>query len=206
MIPRRLIRTVPQRTTAEQEAYWEKACALHPAWEHVTLRDPVDPTDFPSTSAYWVGCETGAQLADLIRVEEVYRRGGVYIDSDVEVLRPFDSLLGASMFAAWQDHSWVCNAVFGAEPGHTALGTILKLSIARQGAGTLAAGIETFHEVVHNRDDILLLPPGAFYPYHWTVRDLYAAEHPGGQGLREAISEDNPWAFCMHHWHGSWKG
>jgi len=198
IVPRRLIRTVPKRTTSEQEHLWEKACDLHPAWEHVTLRDPVDPADFPISSPHWTGCETGAQLADLIRLEEVYHRGGVYIDSDVELLRPLDPMLGAPLFAGYQDSEYVCNAVFGASPGHTAILRILKLSIERQHQGTLAAGVNTFSEILHGRNDILLLPPGSFYPYHWTLKGVH------NQNSFE-LSLDQPWAYAIHHWEASWK-
>ena len=40
-----------------------------------------------------------AFAADYIRHYALYREGGIYLDTDVEVLRPFDDLLDAQMFA-----------------------------------------------------------------------------------------------------------
>lgn len=41
-----------------------------------------------------------AFAADYIRHYALYREGGIYLDTDVEVLKPFDGLLDAEMFAA----------------------------------------------------------------------------------------------------------
>lgn len=41
-----------------------------------------------------------AFAADYIRHYALYHEGGIYLDTDVEVLKPFDDLLDAEMFAA----------------------------------------------------------------------------------------------------------
>lgn len=198
MIPRRLVRTVPAKTTDETEALWAAAIKLHPRWDHVTLRDPVDPDDFPITSSYWAACESGAQMADLIRAEDLHHRGGVYIDSDVEVLRPFDPLLGVPGFAAWEDKDHIPNAVMGFEAGHLALRHVLDLAIARRTRGTWVAGVGVTTEVFRQRDDMLLLPPGAFYPVHW--REAHRHNNIDWKAVRTA----NPWTFAIHRYAASW--
>lgn len=196
-IPRRLIRTVPEAVDAEQERLWSIACALHPDWEHVTLRDPVDRQQFPTTRDYWDTCETGAQLADLIRAEELCARGGVYIDSDFLCLRPFDPLLPLAGFAAWEDVDHIPNACMGFEAGHPALRDVLILAIARHSRGTWEAGVGVTTEVFCAREDMLLLPPGSFYPVHWRTA------HRHGIDVDRTIL-DNPWAFGIHLYKASW--
>jgi hypothetical protein len=44
------------------------------------------------------------------------------------------------------------------------------------------------------RPDVLLLPPGSFYPYHYSEMERRGDPH----------HEQQPWAFGAHHWHGSW--
>jgi hypothetical protein len=83
MIPRRLIRTVPEQTVDEVEGFWSRVVELHPGWEHVTYRDPIDAALFPVTSPLWGRCRSGAQRAGLIRLEALARVGGIYLDSDV---------------------------------------------------------------------------------------------------------------------------
>lgn len=197
MIPRRLVRTVPSTTEPHTEQYWDDACRLHPDWEHVTWRDPVDQNAFPLTSPYWDEVESGAQLADLIRAEDLYHRGGFYIDSDVQMLRPLDVLCAQAGVAAWEDHLFIPNAVLGFTPGHPALRDVIDKAIARRGQGTWIAGVGVTTEVFRNRADMLLLPPGAFYAIHWREA------HRGFVDWRQA-AKDNPWAFCLHRYAASW--
>lgn len=202
MIPRRLVRVVPERTTEQVEAWWRRACDLHPDWEHVTLRDPLDPADWPATGGDWPATTSGAQLAGLIRLEEIHAHGGVYLDSDVEVFRSFDPLLASGAFAAWEDRETVPDAVFGAEAGHPAIADVLIEALRRlrrqsadwrTGSGAWSTGPGAFTATLTGRSDVLLLPPGAFYPYHYT--------EPGRS--REDHGAD-PWCFAAHHWHASW--
>lgn len=196
MIPKRLVRTVPTDTDPHAEELWDIACQLHPDWEHVTWRDPVDPNEFPITSPYWPDCETGAQLADLIRVEDLFHRGGWYIDSDVWMLKPLDDLCALTAVAAWEDHLHIPNAVLGFEAGHQALQHVMDLAISRRFQGTWTAGVGVTTEVF-KQADMTLLPPGVFYPVHWKKA------HRGLIDWR-AVATENPWAYAAHKYAASW--
>lgn len=197
MIPRRLVRTVPADTSIETERLWDIAAALHPDWEHVTWRDPINPAAFPLTSPYWADCESGAQLADLIRVEDLYHRGGWYIDSDMWMVRPLDSLCGLDGVAAYEDHLYIPNAVLGFRPGHPALTTIIDLAIERRFQGTWQAGVGVCTEVFTSSPDVTILPPGCFYAVHW--RDV----HRGFVKWSEQPAK-HPYAFGFHKYAASW--
>lgn len=203
MIPKRLIRSVPVKTSDEVEAFWDQAAELHAGWEMVTLRDPIDPTWFPLTAKHWSRCQSGAQLAGLVRLEALWHRGGVYIDSDVECYRPFTPLMDLRAFAAWEDPAVVPDAVLGAERAHPAIMDCLNLALRRlhsndpdwcTGSGAWATGPGVTTTVLPNRGDVLVLPPGAFYPYSYTEKHRRHEDHAAEQ----------PWAFCAHHWAGSW--
>jgi mannosyltransferase OCH1-like enzyme len=193
VIPKRLVRTVPEHTTDQVEGWWAQAIGLHPDWEHVTWREPVYPEFFPLTGHLFDSCESGAQKADLIRAEDLWWRGGIYLDSDVEVFKALDPFLGLSGCAGWEDAEHICNAVMAFEAAHPALEQVLKLAIQRHSEGTWAAGVGVFTEVMATRDDVLLLPPGTWFPYHYKQR------RPVN------VREMNPWAYTAHHWSHSWK-
>jgi hypothetical protein len=198
MIPHRLIRTVPAVTDPAAEALWVTATALHPGWEHVTLRDPVDRSRFPVTSPFWDGCETGAQLADLIRAEELWHRGGWYIDSDVLCVKPFDQLCALEGVVAWEDGDHIPNAIMGFRPGHLAVGRVLELAIERRGQGTWAAGVGVTTEVFgQERRDVVVLPPQMFYPVHWRVAHAQAQDW-------DAVVQRSPWVWAVHQYAASW--
>ena len=199
MIPRRLIRTVPEAVNGEQERLWNIAADLHPGWQHITLRDPIDPAAFPLTHHLWDQCETGAQLADLVRIEELYLRGGIYIDSDVECYRPFDPLLGAEAFAGWEDTDHIPNAVLGAQAGHPAIGQLVTRAAEMMPCNTWDIGVGLTTEVLRGRNDVLLLPPGSFFPVHYRVKQRLRRMPPPAQ-----IRAENPWSYAAHHWAASW--
>lgn len=194
MIPERLVRTVPSVTSAEVERWWGKACRVHSEWSHITLRDPLDPAHFPISSPHWDRCQSGAQRAGLIRLEAIHTLGGFYIDSDFEVYRPFDPLLGASFVAGWEDANTVPDFLFGSDAGNPLLLELLDAAIGCLDEGPWASGPGVFTRILPGRRDVLLLPPGSFAPYHYSERHRKTENHKDAQ----------PWAFGAHHWEASW--
>lgn len=58
-----------------------------------------------------------AFAADYIRLYAVYTEGGIYLDSDVEIIKPFDPLLENNSFIGFESTGDIEPAVFGAVPG-----------------------------------------------------------------------------------------
>lgn len=193
-IPRILHRTVPEHTSDEVEGWWQRFGELHPDWDLRTYREPIDPADWPMTGMMFDQCQNGAQKAGLIRLEAVYTYGGIYVDSDVEPHRPFDPLLPLGAFAAWEDESVVPDAVMGATKEHPAwmqlIGRAREAIMNNQDAWHSGPGGTT--EVLPGRSDVLLLPPGAFYPAHYLEKN------------KLGTNRSKPWVFCEHKWHHSW--
>ena len=195
-IPRILHRTVPADTSAEVEAWWAEFEQLHPGWDCRTYREPIDPAEWPLTGDLFARCQNGAQKAGLIRLEALVRDGGVYIDSDVEPFRSLEPLLHCEAFAGWEDANVVPDAVLGCKPGHPAfVDMITKARAAIEGGGDAwqsGPGVTT--EMLPGRNDVLLLPPGAFYPMHYLDRST-----------RKMVQDArSPWVLAMHHFHHSW--
>ena len=195
-IPRIIHRTVPTETTDEVEQWWSETEALHPGWDCRTYREPIDPAEWPITGDLFARCQNGAQKAGLIRLEALFTYGGVYLDSDVKPFRSLEPLLHCQAFAGWEDETTVPDAVLGARPGHPAFELMLakaRASIEGGGDAWLSGpGVTT--ETLPTRPDVLCLPPGAFYPFHYLEK---------GKGT---ATNDNPppYAFVAHQWHHSW--
>lgn len=196
MIPRILHRTIPGAVDPIVDTFWDGFRELHPDWELRSWDEPLNPADFPLTSDLWDLCANGAQKAGLVRLELLVTYGGVYVDSDVEALRPLDPLLRCGAFAGWEDNRHIPDAVLGATPGHPAFVEMLQRARRfvshKADAWTSGPGVTT--GLLPGRDDVLLLPPGSLYPYHYTEKAR------AGENFRET----QPWAFVVHHWHGSW--
>ena len=78
-----------------------------------------DKSRFDITSTTWTKqafeCKKYAFVSDYIRLYAIYNYGGIYLDTDVEVLKPFDDLLSLPYFVGQQQDSNIEAAVFGAK-------------------------------------------------------------------------------------------
>ena len=59
-----------------------------------------------------------AFVADVQRLYALYHHGGIYLDSDVELFRPLDSLLNNNAFIGFEDDQLLSLGVLGSESGH----------------------------------------------------------------------------------------
>jgi mannosyltransferase OCH1-like enzyme len=75
-----------------------------PDWEFMLW----DTKRFDINSVLWVKQAFEAELyavaADYIRLYAIYNNGGIYLDMDMEVVKPFDSLLQADLLLAYENH------------------------------------------------------------------------------------------------------
>jgi len=195
MIPKRFVRVTPEHVGPLFESWWQQFADLHPGYEMLTIADPIDPDDWPLTGHRHAECVAGAQLAGLVRLEAVYRWGGVYLDADVRPLRSFEPLLEHSCFVGWEDHRWLCDAVFGAEAGHPAILAALDQAMAMDfNAGPGATGPQNLTHALTARNDVTTLPVEALYPCSYL--DKAACE--------DITAETHPESYCVHMWSGSW--
>lgn len=193
-IPRILHRVVPEHTLDVAEQWWAQWGALNPGWRQMTWRDPLDAEQFPLTRHAWRSVKAGAQLADLVRLEVLLNYGGVYVDQDMQPLRSIEPLRAVQGFAAYEDENVVPNAILGAAPNHPAIKQCLELALRRYRQSVWAAGPGVTTAVLVNRDDFLILPPGAFYAVHYRDPDRDA----------KMRAHQPPWAFALHHYWASW--
>ncbi|MDR1147828.1 MAG: glycosyl transferase, partial [Spirochaetaceae bacterium] len=67
-----------------------------------------DTARFDMNSVLWVKQAFDVKLyacaADYIRLYAVYSRGGIYLDMDMEVVKPFDELLKADTMLAYENN------------------------------------------------------------------------------------------------------
>lgn len=210
-IPLRIIRTVPEQTTEQVEHLWKIACDLHPDWDHITIRDGQYHQHaierlFPLSSGHWESCGTGAQKSGLIRLEELYWRGGIYIDSDYECWRPFDQLKDVTGFVAYEDANTIPDAVMGFEKRLPIVRTMLEEAISLIDSGAWESGPGVITRNLRDQQVITVLPSDAFYPYHYSVKRRYSAGSPIGDRNLARLRKSKPFSFGAHHWHASWVG
>jgi hypothetical protein len=83
-----------------------------------------DTKRFDINSVLWVSqafeVKMYACASDYIRLYAVYEHGGIYLDMDMEIIKPFDELMGGSLMLAYENHISrnIEAGCFGAEKGH----------------------------------------------------------------------------------------
>lgn len=148
---------------------------------------------------YW------ARVADIARLQILYRHGGIYLDVDVKVIGPFDPLLSHKCFVGLENESYVSNAVIGAEPGNAFIGAALSaIQLNKVGVEKMdpSYGPVVLTDLLlgkaedRRRDEVFLAPKQFFHPLDW---DLPRDER---SNLERYCT---PETVCVHLFDHSWK-
>ena len=153
-----------------------------------------------------------AFVADFIRFYALYYYGGIYLDSDVEILKSFDDLLCLRYFIGKEKDSrgGIEAAIIGAEKGLDWIKTcldyynnrpfidwfgdlqIIELPfVMRQGLERKYKLIncDGLNDWVDKEDYICLFPSDWFSPKSWLTFDIHTTNQ----------------TYCIHHFSASWK-
>jgi len=172
-----------------------------------------DETNLPVQNAYVkmaIMNKKWANLSNFIRLEVLDRMGGIYFDTDVEVVRPFHPLLKNECFAGFQitgikHGTLVNNAVFGACAGHWLAremrDRLLRKFDALEGAQEsspqlitqvlMEKGLKDYDEHGKIVCGMKIYPVQYFYPYSWR-----------GHFTPSCVKHDT---YCIHHWAKRWE-
>ena len=63
-------------------------------------------------------CGKWAFVSDVARLFALYTEGGIYLDTDVELIKPLDEFLNQKAFAGFEGTEWVGTNIIGAEIGN----------------------------------------------------------------------------------------
>ena len=103
---------------------WQKYC---PGWEIICWNE--DNFDVSSNRYASQALEAGkwAFVSDYVRLAVIYEHGGVYLDTDVELIKPIDELLKFGGFMGFDEKGMMCTGLgFGAEAKNPIVKELLK--------------------------------------------------------------------------------
>lgn len=103
---------------------WKKFC---PDYEIIEWNeDNFDITKYPYAQ-YCFENKKWAFLSDFVRLAVVYENGGIYFDTDVEVIKSYDDLLNLLAFYGFETNDFVNTGHgFGAEKGNDTVAEMMK--------------------------------------------------------------------------------
>lgn len=67
-----------------------------------------------------------AFVSDYVRVHALYHFGGIYLDTDVEVLKPFNGFLSHDSFWGFEDSRYIATSTIGTVKGHKIIEDFLE--------------------------------------------------------------------------------
>ncbi len=189
-------------------ASWEKYL---PEYEQVRW----DLKRFPLDKSLWVRqafeAKKYAFAADYIRLYALATEGGIYLDTDVEVLKPFDDLLHlpyfickengpqgieAAVIGAEKDCGWVkkClaqyeGAAFVNERGVMKTEVLPRVIKTVIGQNFTMLPIENVSEFDFCEEKVCYLPCDYFSPKNYATKKISVTQN----------------TYCIHHFAGSWQ-
>jgi mannosyltransferase OCH1-like enzyme len=161
---------------------WRDSWArFHPQWEMRLWTDDNLPPGLRNPQVYERD-RAPVERADILRLELLYRFGGVYLDADLECLKPIDPLIdGLDFFAMDIKPGRVTNTVIGSVAGHPILDRAVSEVTPQEASARFdktKSGPIFLDRVVKQFPPPTVYPRATFYPI--TVdehRDAYSIHH-----------------------------
>jgi Glycosyltransferase sugar-binding region containing DXD motif len=163
----------PDPLSDEFAGYVETWRRNHPGWEHRLWTEGNLPTDLRHPEAL-ERIRHPAERADMLRLELLWRHGGVYVDTDFECRQSMEPYIGdAEFFTAYlkpknvvKARERVNNAFIGSVPGHPLLERALDELRPQEwyGFDKSASGSDFFNALVKQFPDVYILDAELVYP------------------------------------------
>lgn len=104
-------------------ASWRKYC---PDWQIIEWNEDNYDTRKNTFCRQAYESKKWAFVSDYARFDVLYQMGGIYMDTDVQILRPLDDFLGHDVFAGHETDTWVApGLILGSIPQHPMLRSVL---------------------------------------------------------------------------------
>ena len=214
MIPRIIHQTAKTAKIPEEwRGFQQTVRALHPSWEYKLWTDDANLDLVSRNAPRWLDLyktlPRNIMRADMIRYIILHLEGGLYLDLDYEVFRPFDLLdkkivlpsesspgeeviLGNCILASEPDHPFWKHALTEMEKGFAGLGRkpLEEDVIWLTGPGLLT---RTYQKYGREDQSICLPPRNSFHP-----------KTPRNQEEYDAV-RSIPGVYGVHHCAGTWR-
>lgn len=145
-----------------------------------------------------------AFVSDYVRLKALWEHGGIYMDTDVEVLRALDCFLDAAMFMGFESRERVATCIIGAEPKHPFITALLETYrnsafLQADGSCNCTTNVVRITEELKNRG---LRTNGALQSVEGIVVYPCAVFSPKSLGTGKITL--TPESCAIHHFDASW--
>ncbi len=170
---------------------------LMPGWQVVRW----DETNFPAASftyaAEALAMKNWAFVADVARMWALWNHGGVYLDTDMELLAPLDPFLADRSFLG-EEQGVALMGIVGAEPRTPWTGRFLDFYRSTHFVNIWGHPVRTPNPVLFSRHILPALAPGE-RPRVYPREVFYPPLLPDGSAAT------TPATVGIHHYEASWR-
>lgn len=182
---------------------WKKYCTNYEFIEWNEENFDINCNDYVR-EAYQ--CEKWAFVTDYVRLYVLNKYGGVYMDTDVELLKNIDNFLRHKSFSGFESNNFIPTAIMGAEKGNPWIKMLLsfyekKHFLKEDGSMDLTTNVVTITNMtkeIYNlqlnntlqetNGDVIFYPNDFFCPKDYSTGKI--------------IITDN--TYAIHHFESSW--
>jgi mannosyltransferase OCH1-like enzyme len=147
-----------------------------------------------------------AFITDYVRLFVIFKYGGIYMDTDVEILKPLDEFLEHKAFSGFESNNAIPTGIMGGVANHIWYKNLLdyykgRHFILADGNFDITTNVTTITEITKNlyniklnntfqelRDGVVFYPSEVFCPKDYRTGKI-------------AITNNT---YCIHHFSGSW--
>lgn len=139
-----------------------------------------------------------AFVSDYVRVKILYENGGVYLDTDIEIIKNISSLLNTDMFLGYENENTMSFGIVGVIPKHKIFKEMYEFYQDKIWHSSLHIITSIFTEILQeeykgnfDENGIKIYPREYFYPFNHD------------EEFRESCIKEN--TYAIHWWGKSWK-
>jgi mannosyltransferase OCH1-like enzyme len=144
-----------------------------------------------SKEAYMLG--KYAFVSDVARLYALFHEGGIYLDTDILLIKCLDKLLDLKVFLGFESEDIINAAVIGAEKENPYIGRILSFYETKTFRLDSKLTIPQVIASVQATNEVTFLPNHVFYPLPFEFKHY---------DYREFIKKET---LAVHLWNHSWK-
>ena len=185
-------------------ASWRKHC---PDYEIKEWNEDNSPLHLYPFAQDAINAEKYAFAADVIRLYALYSEGGIYLDTDVELVKPLDTLLESPAFIGYDKDipGRLQTAVIGVEKGNIWVERWLSIYLTRKFSSTRKSMAQSQSAILTSRK---MEEEGVYLDGDYQALEditLYPSDYfcPMSNGTH--FIETTPNTYCIHYIIMSWS-
>lgn len=182
-------------------ASWKKMC---PDYKIIRWDESTFDISQNAYAAQAYDAKKWAFVSDYARMSCLVNYGGIYMDTDVELLKPLDSLLDHQAFAGFESDEYISTGIMASEKGFSAYREFLesysnRTFVREDGSLDMTTNVVAITNYYLERglvqngqfqivDGLAIYPSDWFYPKKWETGQIQLTSN----------------SHAIHHFKGSW--